>query len=194
MTSMTLLSLESRHSAREKQYSFTRRELLVSRPNLIWRIDSGVVRTITYTESGSVITLGYWNAGDVVGQPLSRMTNYMMECLTPVNATSLQPQEWPQELGAIFAHNQQTEEIFSIIHQERVSDRLFRFLNWLAHKFGRQVPQGILIDVRLTHQDLAQAIGTTRVSITRLLCQFEERNLIQRPRSQSILCCFPLQI
>jgi hypothetical protein len=52
---------------------------------------------------------------------------------------------------------------------KRVETALLHLLLWLGKKFGREVQQGQLLDIRLTHQDLAELLGTTRVTITRIL-------------------------
>ena len=39
----------------------------------------------------------------------------------------------------------------------------------LATDFGTPVAEGLKIDFRMTHQDIANAIGTTRVTISRIL-------------------------
>jgi CRP-like cAMP-binding protein len=54
-------------------------------------------------------------------------------------------------------------------------------------KFGREVKQERLIELRLTHQDLAELLGTTRVTITRILKQFEQQGLVQRLPNQLTL-------
>ena len=63
---------------------------------------------------------------------------------------------------------------------KRVEEMLLKLLVWLSKRFGREVEQGHLIELRLTHQDLAELLGTTRVTITRVLKQFEQQGLIQR--------------
>ncbi len=55
-----------------------------------------------------------------------------------------------------------------------------KLLTWLAKKFGREVASGNLIDLRLTHQDIADMLNSTRVTITRILTQLEEQGLIHR--------------
>jgi CRP-like cAMP-binding protein len=57
---------------------------------------------------------------------------------------------------------------------------LLRLLSWLAQKFGQEVKTGQLIDLRMTHQDLADMLGSTRVTITRTLSQLEQQGLIER--------------
>lgn len=57
---------------------------------------------------------------------------------------------------------------------------LVKLLTLLSQKFGREVEQGLLIDLRLTHQDIAELLGSTRVTVTRILRQLEQQGLIQR--------------
>jgi CRP-like cAMP-binding protein len=57
---------------------------------------------------------------------------------------------------------------------------MIRLLFWLSRRFGEDKAQGQLIDLRLTHQDLAEFLGTTRVTVTRTLGQLEEQGLTQR--------------
>ncbi len=42
------------------QRLFTRREVIPSRNDVLWRIERGAVRTLTWSEDGTFITLGYW--------------------------------------------------------------------------------------------------------------------------------------
>ncbi|WP_084782834.1 helix-turn-helix domain-containing protein [Leptolyngbya sp. O-77] len=39
------------------------------------------------------------------------------------------------------------------------------------------------MNLRLTHQDIADALGTTRVTVTRLLSQFEQEMIALREKS-----------
>lgn len=87
----------------------------------------------------------------------------------------------------MLSHIQQSEELLSIIHRKPVSLRLWQFLVWLAEKFGRDVDQGKLIDLGVTHQEMAEVINTTRVSVTRMLHQFEEEGMLIRHQRRLIL-------
>lgn len=166
---------------------FSRNDCLPSRPDLLWSVDWGIVRTLTWNEEGAIVTLGYWGPGDIVGQPLSGVYPYQIECLTSVEVTSIPVQQWSQFLEGIIAHSQQTEELFSIVRSERVYSRLDKLLIWLGNKFGRSVSQGILIDLRLTHQNIAELIGTTRVTVTKLLKELEEEGKILRQQRHYII-------
>lgn len=169
------------------QRVFSRRDSIPPREDVLWRIERGAVRTVTWSEQGTLITLGYWGQGDVVGHPLSRVKPYQIECLTSVEVTILPPGLWEQALDAMLSHIQQTEELLSIVHRKPVSLRLWQFLLWLAQKFGRDVDKGRLIDLGVTHQEMAEVINTTRVSVTRMLQQFEEEGMLIRHQRRLIL-------
>jgi CRP-like cAMP-binding protein len=127
-----------------------------------------------------MITLGVWGAGDVVGQPLSNIDPYQVECLTRVEASLLSSDLWMQNTHDLLSHIRQSEEFLLIRSYRKIDIMLLKFLAWTAKKFGRAVATGLLIDVRLTHQDIAEILNTTRVTITRTLSQLEQQGLIQR--------------
>lgn len=171
------------------QRIFSRREMIPPRHDTLWRIDRGAIRTFTWSEQGTLIVLGYWGRGDIVGHPLTRIQPYQIECLTSVETTMLPTKLWHEALEAMLGHIQQTEELLSIVHRKPVSLRLWQFLEWLGKKFGRDVEQGQLIDLSITHQEIAEVINTTRVSVTRMLQQFEDEGLLMRHQRQLIIAC-----
>lgn len=58
--------------------------------------------------------------------------------------------------------------------------RLARVLLQLSEKYGQEVPSGTLIKVRLTHEDLANLIGTSRETVTTQLSKFTRMGLLKR--------------
>jgi CRP-like cAMP-binding protein len=169
------------------QPTFKCKEILPLKPDTLWKIESGVVRSLTWDEEGRTTTLGFWGEGDVVGQPLSRMKPYQVECLTTVQVSELLPgSSYLQQ--ALLVHAWKSGELLSVIHQPSVANRLLLLLEWLSHQFGKPVAQGTRLDLRLTHQVLADTIGSTRVSVTRLLGELEQDRKIQRSQRTLILC------
>ncbi len=148
--------------------------------NSLWQIDTGIVRASTWNEDGSVTTtLGFWGPGDLLGCFLSESKPFLVECLTSVAARSLPSDRWPQN-SLIRQIQRNYEYLNMIIGCRRVPASLERLLMWLAKRFGRLTEQGYLIDMRLTHQDLADAIGSTRVTITRTLQDLEQQGVCRR--------------
>lgn len=171
-----------------RAYTFPRRTLMHGRADSLWRIEKGVVRSFTWLEDATTVTLGVWGPGDVLGKVLSTADPYQLETLTPVEATLLPPAIWQKETAALIAHSQRLQELTVIRSSRRVEDALAQLLVWLGKRFGQVVAQGHLIDLRLTHQDLAELIGTTRVTTTRVINQLEQQGMIQRlTRHQIVL-------
>jgi CRP-like cAMP-binding protein len=169
------------------QRLFTRREIIPARNDVLWRIERGAVRTLTWSEDGTFITLGYWGNGDLVGYPLSKVKPYQIECLTSVEVSVVPPQLWSEDINSLLTHIQQAEELLSIVHRKPICLRLWQFLIWLSEKFGRDVEQGKLIDLNVTHQEMAEVLNTTRVTVTRLLQQYEEEGTLVRNKRRIIL-------
>lgn len=172
-------------------HTFSPREVIPLKAEAFWLLKQGAVKTVTWNEDGTTITLGYWGIGDVIGQPLSQVNPYQIECLTFVEATCIPINQCDWLSDSIRRHIQHTEELLCIIRSERMYQRLHKTLVWLAKKFGREVEQGKLIELPLTHQELAEIIGTTRVTVTKLINQFEQEGLIFRPRRNLIVMRSP---
>lgn len=153
----------------------------------LWKIETGVVRSLTWLEDGTVITLGIWKAGDIVGQALSHIEPYQIECLSQVEATPIFLEPDQLDASLLLRHLRLQEELVVIRGYRKVDDMLLKLLNWLARRFGHSVKTGSVIDLRLTHQDLAEILGTTRVTITRILGQFEEQGMIERTSVRRIV-------
>jgi CRP-like cAMP-binding protein len=159
---------------------FTRRSVLPNNQLFLWKIETGVVRTLTWLEDGTVVPLGIWGPGDVVGKIMSKCDPYQIECLTKVEAIALPTDTWYNARDVLLEHLQQTEDFMLIRGYRKVDAMLYHLLAWLGKKFGSQVKHGQMIDLGLTHQDIAEFLGTTRVTITRALNNFEQQGLINR--------------
>ncbi len=82
---------------------------------------------------------------------------------------------------------QSDEVIESLLHRE-VSTRLATLLGNLSERFGRENGSGTLIDVRLTHQDLANMIASTREAVSKVMSEFQREGVIEnRNRRIAIL-------
>jgi CRP-like cAMP-binding protein len=79
---------------------------------------------------------------------------------------------------------QQTEILWSILNNNQIEKRLLRFLAFLAREFGKESPEGIRIDIRLTHQEIATIVGTTRITVTRFLGAFKKASLVGKGKTK----------
>lgn len=61
---------------------------------------------------------------------------------------------------------------------ERVEARIAALLLKLANKVGEETPKGLLIDMRLTKQDVADMVGTTVETSIRTFSKFKKQGLL----------------
>ena len=59
-------------------------------------------------------------------------------------------------------------------------NRLAKVLLRLCEEHGKETPTGTVIPLRLTHEDLANLIGTTRETVTTQMIRFRSRGLVKR--------------
>lgn len=165
---------------------FRRYEVLSSRGCGLWRIQAGYVRSLTWNVAGEVISLGFWTVGDVVGcaAAASRQRNlapthpYEAQCLTKVAAEYLgSHHNFSRE--ALLTQLEQSNRLLRIAHCQRTETRLLSFMCWLAEKFGEPTAEGYRVDIKLTHQEMAESINTTRVTVSRLIKVLERKGKIK---------------
>ncbi len=70
---------------------------------------------------------------------------------------------------------------------ERVERRVARAILRLANQTGRVVPEGVLIDQPVSRQDLAEMTGTTLYTVSRILSQWEQQELVISGREKIII-------
>ena len=78
----------------------------------------------------------------------------------------------------------QTETMIETLTHRDMSSRLASFLLVLCRDFGVPGEKGVTIDLRLSHQAIAEAIGSTRVTITRLLGELKSSSLLAIDRKK----------
>jgi hypothetical protein len=81
----------------------------------------------------------------------------------------------PQTAGRLRVRVQLMEAWSAMQARPHLGARILGLLNLLAEQFGRRHADGMLVDVRLTHAQIAAAIGATRSTVTRLLSDLRDR-------------------
>ncbi|MEJ7591213.1 MAG: Crp/Fnr family transcriptional regulator [Planctomycetaceae bacterium] len=66
-------------------------------------------------------------------------------------------------------------------------ERLVGLLCELLEQYGRQIDEGLLIDIKLSHQDLAGLVGITRESVTLTLGELQLERLITVGRQRIVV-------
>jgi CRP-like cAMP-binding protein len=81
------------------------------------------------------------------------------------------------------------------LHSERilnleyrtVRERIISFLLTMSQRFGKQTPDGLLIEVPLRHQDIASSVNATRETTSRELSALERKGLLKNKQSLIML-------
>jgi PAS domain S-box-containing protein len=162
---------------------YHKREAIPLDPHVIWQVQSGLVKLTTFADSGQEILIGLAGVGAPFGASLTALplyeatalANTQLRCL-PLSEVknSVDLKQWL--LPQISQRLKQAELLLAVYGQPKVLDRLHNLLQLLKQEIGESVPGGTRLSVRLTHEDLATACCTTRVTITRLLSQLQQEN------------------
>ncbi|MGF1471605.1 MAG: Crp/Fnr family transcriptional regulator [Rubrobacteraceae bacterium] len=73
----------------------------------------------------------------------------------------------------------QYEELVKCLLPRETEVRLANLLPILSQKFGERNGEAVTIDLRLTHQDLAAMVASTRESVTKVLNEMRNREIIE---------------
>jgi CRP/FNR family transcriptional regulator, cyclic AMP receptor protein len=100
------------------------------------------------------------------------------------HAFAVRAAQWPEVFAALLDRASRRAErlvvLQAIAHLTRVDDRLLALLWCLAERWGRVVPGGVLVSLRLSHRTLAGMIGARRPSVTTALGQLIARGELER--------------
>jgi CRP/FNR family transcriptional regulator, global nitrogen regulator len=73
----------------------------------------------------------------------------------------------------------QSDEVIDSLLEREVSSRLATLLSNLGERFGEPNVSGTVIAVRLTHQDLANMIVSTREAVSKVMSEFQRDGVIE---------------
>jgi CRP-like cAMP-binding protein len=100
------------------------------------------------------------------------------------HALAVRSAQWPEIFAALLDRAARRAErlvvLQAIAHLTRVDDRLVALLWCLAERWGRVVPSGVVVSLRLSHRTLAGMVGARRPSVTTALGQLMARGEIER--------------
>jgi CRP-like cAMP-binding protein len=151
----------------------------------VWIVYRGVVQIQTLHYSGDESIIGMLGPMMPFSRAFSDLDSYDVQALTEVDLLRLSWQDIQQSPALAMEMNQlltrrleQMEILLVLLSKKQIEERLLRFLVFLAREFGKESPGGICIDIRLTHQQIANMVGTTRMTVTRLLGAFKKASLV----------------
>jgi CRP-like cAMP-binding protein len=100
------------------------------------------------------------------------------------HALAVRAAQWPEIFASFVERSARRAERLVVMqaigHLTRVDDRLLAMLWCLAERWGRVVPGGVAVNLRLPHRTLAGMVGARRPSVTTALGQLIARGAIER--------------
>ncbi len=91
-------------------------------------------------------------------------------------------------LRIIVNSNRELEIRYQGLLTESVEQRVSQALVRLSDEVGRTISDGVLIDVPLSREDLAEYAGTTLYTVSRLLRQWELDGFVRTGRERVVVC------
>ena len=157
-------------------------------------VERGAVRIYVTSTQGNDLILAVLGPGDFFGdlslldgRPRSASasvstdaTLLMLERADFINLLTNRPAAAMAVLEAVAGRLRETDEMASDLAFLDVAGRLAKRLLDLAAAHGVQRDGGVLIDLAVTQEDLANMIGVTRESVNRNLSEFQSLGLIGR--------------
>jgi CRP-like cAMP-binding protein len=160
----------------------------------IWQVAQGLVQLSTLYPTGEDGLLGWVGPSMCFSPSFSCMQTYQAKALSHVHLMwfSLREVETTPHLAEemfpqLMRRLRQVEAMLAIAGQRRVEDRIVQLLMLLKQEMGQSVNEGTRLMVRLTHQEIASAIGTSRVTVTRILGKLRKEGAIALDAKRHII-------
>ncbi len=161
-------------------------------------VQQGIVYISTFDDEGNSMLLALASSSMPFGLPLTFVDPYIATALTNVSLLRFTASEIDQyfDLNRLILRGldqrlQQSEAIQSVLGTRHIQERLYRFLLLLSREIGEPVADGMRITARLTHQQLASTIGTTRVTVTRILGKLQGNGKIKFDSNRHLVVAVP---
>ncbi|PMB12687.1 transcriptional regulator [Fischerella thermalis CCMEE 5319] len=175
-------------------HSYSKGDIIPLNPQIIWLVSQGFVKLTTLCESGEEVLVGLADQGMVFGSYMTSLNTYQAIAMSDTKLVSIYVSEIidspnvSHTLVPKLNHRlRQTESFLAVSGFRRVQDRIYYLLRLLKQEFGEKVGNETRLSVRLTHEDLANACCTTRVTITRLLCKLKHQGKISFDSKRHII-------
>jgi len=159
---------------------------------MVYFIESGQVKLLMLSSEGRECLLAIHSAGDVFGELCLSGLGARLETATAMKATTLKLIPCSQFLGRLsrdslyegfvrylavrVADQQQVIANLVTVDSEQ---RLGQTLLQLARTMGKKDPRSIRIELKISHEELSEMVGTTRPRVSLFMQRFHNLGLIE---------------
>lgn len=163
-------------------------------PRGVFILCSGRAKLTTSSSEGRTLIVKIAEPGEVLGASATILgTPYEVsaETLEPSQLNFIKREDFMRFLSmhpdACLHTAQQLSEKYQAAQREirslglaqSTSEKLGKLLLQWCNLHGESTPRGVRLKVLLTHEEVAQMIGTTRETVTRILSDFKKKNIIE---------------
>jgi CRP/FNR family transcriptional regulator, cyclic AMP receptor protein len=167
---------------------------------MVYFIESGQIKLLMLSSEGKECLLAIHSAGDVFGELCLSGLGTRLETATAMKQTMLKQIPSSQFLGRL-SHDSLFEGFVRylavrIADQQQVianlvtvdsEQRLGQTLLQLARTMGKKDPRSIRIELRISHEELSEMVGTTRPRISLFMQRFHNLGLIETNREHFLI-------
>jgi CRP/FNR family cyclic AMP-dependent transcriptional regulator len=159
---------------------------------MVYFIESGQIKLLMFTPEGKECLLAIHTVGDIFGELCLSGLGARMETAIAMKETVTKQIPCPkffarlsrdalfegfvQYLAVRIADQQQVIANLVTVDSEQ---RLGRTLLNLARTMGKKDPRSIRIELKITHEELSEMVGTTRPRISLFMQRFRDLGLIE---------------
>jgi CRP-like cAMP-binding protein len=167
---------------------------------MVYFIESGQIKLLMLSSEGKECLLAIHSAGDVFGELCLSGLGARLETATAMKQTMLKQIPCAQFLGRLsrdslfqgfvrylavrIADQQQVIANLVTVDSEQ---RLGQTLLQLARTMGKKEPRSIRIELKISHEELSEMVGTTRPRISLFMQRFHNLGLIETNRDRFLI-------
>lgn len=167
----------------------------------MYEILDGKIKVVQYTEDGKEIIIAIHNAGDSFGEISlidGKTTTAAVLALEDAVVAIISKEVFyavlysnekvlDNLLKMLCSRIRENIDNIKILNFSNASQRVKMSLIGLLQEHGEETPEGTLLDIRLTHQDIASMAGLARETVTRVIDLWQKNSDITVLKNRSIL-------
>jgi len=166
----------------------------------VYFIESGQVKLLMISSEGKECLLAIHAAGDIFGELCLAGSSARLETATAMRPTLVKQISYSQffarlardslfegfvrYLAVRVADQQQVIANLVTVDSEQ---RLGKTLLQLAHTMGKKDPRSIRIELRISHEELSEMVGTSRPRISMFMQRFHNLGLIETNKDRFLI-------
>jgi len=167
---------------------------------MVYFIETGQIKLLLLSPEGKECLLAIHSEGDIFGELCLAGVGARQETATAMKATSLKQipcsqffarlsrdalsEGFMRYLAVRIADQQQVIANLVTVDSEQ---RLGQTLLQLARTMGKQDPRSIRIELKISHEELSEMVGTTRPRISLFMQRFHNLGLIETNREHFLI-------